>query len=444
MDVLIKILQFLLSLSILVMLHEFGHFLMAKLFKTRVEKFYIFFNPWFSLFKCRKGETEYGIGWLPLGGYVKISGMIDESMDLAQMKEPPKPYEFRSKPAWQRLLIMIGGVLVNFILAFFIYIMILFTWGEEYLPTDKVTFGVAADSLFQSAGVQNGDIIMSIDGKKVDRFSDIIPTLLLEEAKTLQVLRNGETVNISLPVSLVKDLLTYSSKGFKNLPLLTPRIPYGGEIAGYGKESPARNAGMIDGDRILSFNGQNFRFYDEFIDILKAHKNDTIEARILRGSDTLLIRIPVGAEGIIGIYPKITYVFDFAVRKYSFLEAIPSGIHMGLEQINSYLKQFKLFKNPEAFRSVGGFLSIGNIFPGYWDWHAFWNLTAFLSIILAVMNLLPIPALDGGHVLFLLYEVVARRKPNEKVMEKAQIGGMIFILLLLVFANMNDIIKLFM
>jgi len=444
MEFLVRALQLLLSLSILVLLHEFGHFIMARMFKVRVEKFYLFFDWKFSLFKFKRGDTEYGIGWIPLGGYVKIAGMIDESMDLEQMKQPAKPYEFRAKPAWQRLLIMIGGVLVNFILAFVIYIMVLFTWGEQYLPADKLTYGVVADSLFQQVGIENGDVIVALDGKKVDRFSDIIPTILFEEVKVLQVKRNHQLIDITLPPSLVRDLLSHSSKGFKHNPLLTPRIPYEGEVMAYSENSPAQNAGMLVGDRILALNGKGFTFYDEFTTLIKARKNDTLEASVLRGSDTLLINIPVGAEGVIGVYPKITYAFDYAVKEYGFFEAIPAGVQMGVEEINSYLKQFKLFKNPEAFRSVGGFLSIGSIFPSVWDWHSFWNLTALLSIILGVMNLLPIPALDGGHVLFLLYEVITRRQPSDKFMEKAQMVGMAFILLLLVWANLNDIMKLFM
>lgn len=443
MDILVKVLQFLLSLSILVMLHELGHFTMAKIFKVRVEKFFIFFNPWFSLFRFKKGETEYGMGWLPLGGYVKISGMIDESMDVAQMKEPAKDYEFRSKPAWQRLLIMIGGVLVNFILAFFIYIMILYAWGERYLPAENVKYGVVCDSLLLDAGMRNGDIVVALDNQKLERFLDIVPHILLENSKTIQVLRDGEMVNIDIPSSLISDLLTYSSKGFEPKMLLTPRLLYNGEIQKFSEKSAARDAGMLEGDRILSLGGQDFTFYDEYIQLIRTHKNETLPAKVLRGTDTLFLSMEIGADGMMGVFPRVKDDFEYAVKDYTFFAAIPAGFDMGVGQIESYLKQFKLFKNPEAFKSVGGFLSIGNIFPSYWDWQAFWSLTAFLSIILGVMNLLPIPALDGGHVVFLLYEVVTRRKPNEKFMENAQIGGMIFLLLLLVFANTNDILKLF-
>ncbi|MEY8593581.1 RIP metalloprotease RseP [Butyricimonas hominis] len=442
MDVLVKILQFLLSLSILVMLHEMGHFFMAKLFKVRVEKFFIFFNPWFSIFRFKKGETEYGMGWLPLGGYVKISGMIDESMDLEQMKEPPKPYEFRSKPAWQRLLIMIGGVLVNFLLAFFIYIMVLYTWGEEYLPAENVKYGVVCDSIMLDAGVRNGDIVLSFDNKKVERFSDIMLHLLLDEPKTMQVLRDERVVSLEIPPTLVKKILAYSSNGFDQKALLAPRYKYNGEIVAFAQDAPARNAGMLATDTIIEVDGRGFTYYDEFQSLVMNHRDSVMNVRVLRGQDTLTLYLDMGDSKLMGIQPRIIADFEFAVKKYSFLESVPAGINMGVDKVKSYLKQFKLFENAEAFKSLGGFVSIGNVFPSVWDWHAFWDLTAFLSLILGVMNLLPIPALDGGHVVFLLYEVITRRKPNEKFMENAQIGGMFFLIFLLLFANINDILKL--
>lgn len=443
MEVLVKILQFLLSLSLLVMLHELGHFCMAKLFKVRVEKFYIFFNPWFSLFRFKKGETEYGVGWVPLGGYVKISGMIDESMDLEQMKQPAQPYEFRSKSAWQRMLIMLGGVLVNFVLAFVIYIAVLFAWGESYLPTANLKYGVVCDSLFHSVGVRNGDKILSVDNKEVERFSDVLSTILLDEAKTMQVMRDGRVVNIDLPESLVRGLLLASSKGYDVEAPLSPRFRYDGVVADIPPESPAAAAGLRKGDRLLALDGRTFAFYDEFSALIEARRGDTLRAAVLRGADTLCVALPVTADGKIGIYPELVNDFEFAVKYYSFWEAVPAGIDRGLDQISSYFKQFKLFKNPEALRSVGSFITIGNIFPSVWDWQAFWNLTAFLSVVLAIMNLLPIPALDGGHVLFLLYEVVTRRKPSEKFLEKAQMVGMVFLLLLMALAFGNDIVKLF-
>ena len=443
MEVLVKILQFLLSLSLLVMLHELGHFCLAKLFKVRVEKFYIFFNPWFSLFKFKKGETEYGVGWVPLGGYVKIAGMIDESMDLEQMKQPVQPYEFRSKPAWQRMLIMLGGVLVNFVLAFVIYIAVLFAWGESYLPTANVKYGVVCDSLFHDVGVRNGDKIVSLDNKEVERFSDILPMILLDEVRTMQVLRDSQLVNIDLPESLVRHLLLASSKGFDVEAPLSPRFRYEGMVRDIPAESPALAAGLRKGDRLLTIDGRTFAFYDEFSALIAARRDTTLQATVLRGADTLYMTLPVSADGKIGIYPELVNDFELAVKYYSFWEAIPAGIDRGFDQISSYFKQFKLFKNPEALRSVGSFITIGNIFPGVWDWQSFWSLTAFLSVVLAIMNLLPIPALDGGHVLFLLYEMVTRRKPSEKFLERAQMVGMVFLLLLMALAFGNDIIKLF-
>ena len=293
MDVLVKILQFLLSLSILVMLHELGHFVAAKIFKVRVEKFFIFFNPWFSLFRFKRGETEYGMGWLPLGGYVKIAGMIDESMDLEQMKEPAKPYEFRSKPAWQRLIIMIGGVLVNFILAFFIYIMILYAWGEQYLPTENAKYGIVCDSLLLNAGLRNGDMILSLDNKKVENFFEIPGYILMENPKTIQVMRDGQKMN--LPSTLIGEMLAYSSKGFKRIALLTPRYKYDGSIQKFAQESPARNAGMLEEDRVLEIDGHSFTFYDEYLDLIRSHQDSILNVKVLRGSDTLSIPIALGS-----------------------------------------------------------------------------------------------------------------------------------------------------
>lgn len=447
MDIFIKIVQFLLSLSILVLFHEFGHFLFAKLFKTRVEKFYMFFNPWFSLFKFKKGETEYGLGWLPLGGYVKIAGMIDESMDTEQMKRPPQSWEFRAKPAWQRLLIMLGGVMVNVLLAFSIYIGILYAWGETYLPARNVKYGVVCDSVFTDMGMRKGDIVVALDHKELERFNDIIPEILLNTPKTMQVERNGEIVSLDIPASFVKELLEMSSKSFKIKPLLTPRIPVQGiEIVGFGDYSVAYDAGLREKDKVLSVNGQPFGFYDEFTELLAAHKGENIETRVLRGQDTLAYSFRLGNDGMMGIYmAPMRGDFTLATREYSLWEAIPAGVKMGGEQLGSYVKQLKLLfsQGDAAYKSVGGMASIANIFPGIWNWQAFWELTALISIMLAVVNILPIPALDGGHVMFLLYEVVTRRKPGEKFMEYAQVAGMIFIFGLFILANVNDIIKFF-
>ena len=445
MDVFVKIVQLLLSLSILVLFHEFGHFLFAKLFKTRVEKFYMFFNPWFSLFKFKKGETEYGIGWLPLGGYVKIAGMIDESMDTAQMRKPAQPWEFRSKPAWQRLLIMLGGVMVNVVFAFLIYIMVLYTWGETYLPAENVKYGVVCDPLFEKMGMQTGDIVVSLDSVKVERFSDILADMTLDHSQTVQVEREGKLISLDIPETFTADLLALSSKN-NRVRLLVPRqlmdSTYVAEFADY---SAAYDAGIRKGDKILAVNGRTFRFYDEFTDMLAANADSRVETKVLRGKDTLQFAFYLGNDGKFGIYFGSTERLELAFRKYSFGEAIPAGIAKGAQTISSYLKQLKLIFSPrvEAYKSVGGVMMMGSIFPGVWDWQIFWELTAFISIMLAVVNILPIPALDGGHVLFLLYEVITRRKPGEKFMEYAQITGMMILLGLFILANVNDIVRFF-
>lgn len=439
MEIVVKTAQFLLSLSILVILHEMGHFLFAKLFKTKVEKFYLFFDPWFSIFKFKKGDTEYGIGWLPLGGYVKISGMIDESMDKEQLKQPPQPWEFRSKPTWQRLLIMTGGVMVNFVLALFIYSMVLFTWGDEYLPNANVKYGIMCDSLALNAGFQNGDKIISVDSQKIEEFEKILGYIVLNNAKTVQVDRNGELVNLQMPESLIRDLIRSKKIGF-----ITPRCPY--IVGNFAKDSPAKEAGIKEGDKIVKFEDKKIKFFDEFKSEIITHKNQTVNIGVLRGSDTLFYKINIPATGVIGVYLGIEdNFFEYKKIEYGFFASFPAGISKGFNTVSNYLKQFKLLfdSKTKAYESLGGFITIGKIFPGVWDWQAFWNLTAFLSIILAVMNILPIPALDGGHVLFLLYEIVTGRKPSDKFLEYAQIFGMVILFSLLIYANGNDIVKLF-
>ncbi len=436
---LIKAAQLLLSLSILVILHEFGHFIFAKLFRCRVEKFYLFFDPWFSLFKFQKGETEYGVGWLPLGGYVKISGMIDESMDKEQMKMPPQPWEFRSKPTWQRLLIMVGGVLFNLILALVLYSMILFTWGEEYLPTQNAKYGIVVSETGRQIGLQNGDKIISVDGKKIESFTKIIPTIVLDDAQFIEIQRDSQRITLPIKKEIIPKLLTDKN-------IITLRVPYACKIMAFAKQSPARDAGLELGDEILSVDSLQFRYYDQFVEHLAASKGTEVKMEIKRNGVISTRKVLVAASGIIGIQPAYSLegVFEYRTIRYSLAESIPAGISKGYHAIGDYLKQFKLLFSPQtkAYESLGGFIAIGNIFPSVWDWESFWNLTAFLSIILAVMNILPIPALDGGHVLFLLYEIVTRRKPSDKFMEYAQIAGMILLFSLLLYANGNDIFKL--
>ncbi|HNS17737.1 MAG TPA: RIP metalloprotease RseP [Bacteroidales bacterium] len=437
MEVLIKIIQLLLSLSILVIFHEMGHYIAARVFKTRVEKFYLFFDPWFHLFRFRHKETEYGIGWLPLGGYVKISGMIDESMDREQMKQPPQPWEFRSKPAWQRLIIMLGGVIVNVLLAMLIYVGILFAWGEQYLPTSEVNkYGISCDTLALELGLQNGDRILSVDQEPVVDFQKIIPHIILEEAKTIQVIRDGEPVEVIIRESAVSKLLKQEN------PVIWPRIPF--EVAGFGKDSPAEKAGLKLEDRIIGLNQASLPFFTEFRNALQRFKNQEVIVDLVRSGDTLHIPVTVPESGLIGVQNKsLDAFFKFQEKEYSFLSAIPAGITKAFTGIGNYLKSLKLlFSTEKAYESVGGFITMGKIFPSTWDWQSFWGLTAFLSIMLAILNVLPIPGLDGGHVLFLMFEIVTGRKPSDKFLEYAQIAGMILLFALLIFANGNDILKL--
>lgn len=431
-EILIKAAQLILSLSILVVLHELGHFIPAKLFKTRVEKFYLFFDPWFSILKFKKGDTEYGLGWLPLGGYVKISGMIDESMDKEQMALPPKPWEFRSKPAWQRLIIMIGGVTVNILLAFFIYAMLLWHYGETHLPNANVKYGIEVDSLGRSIGLQSGDKMVALDNKPVKYFDEIVPDIILDEIKTIQVDRNGQVVNVAIPEGFVRTLIKRKAS------FLDARRPF--VIDSILPNSAAQKASLHKGDTMISVNGVPTLFMADFTKEVRKHKNENVELAVLRGTDTLNIKATLSDEGTLGIVGK--EVLELYTRHYTFFESLPAGFHKGVQKLQEYISQLRLIfvsKEVKASESVGGFASIAKLFPAAWDWVAFWNLTAFLSIILAFMNILPIPALDGGHVLFLIYEIVTGRKPSEKFLEYAQVVGMVLVLALLLFANGLDV-----
>ena len=438
-EIVIKAGQLLLSLSILIILHELGHYIPAKLFKTRVEKFYLFFDPWFSILKKKVGDTEYGIGWLPLGGYVKISGMIDESMDKEQMKKPPKPWEFRSKPAWQRLIIMLGGVTVNVILAFVIYSFSLVIWGEKYLPSEKATYGIHCDSLALAAGFQDGDIIYSIDGSKVERFarengslhSEMIQKLILDDAKIITVVRDGKQLDVPFTEEVKNAVLAKT-------PLFSPNIPF--VIGGFSEGSVIEKVGAQVGDRIIKINDKPMIFAGDVIAYTPSLKGDSATVVVDRNGQEKVFGIFL-EEGVMGVQLQpFSSLYELESEQYNALNVLPAALKKTQSEIANYLKQFRLIKkSPE---SVGGFISIGSIFPSVWDWQRFWNLTAFLSIMLAVLNLLPIPALDGGHVMFLLYEVITRRKPNEKVMEYAQTLGVILLLGLVLYANGNDIFKL--
>ncbi len=438
MGALTQALQFILSLSILIVLHEMGHFIPAKLFKTRVEKFYLFFDPWFSLFKYKKGDTEYGIGWLPLGGYVKISGMIDESMDKEQMKLPPQEWEFRSKPAWQRLIIMCGGVTVNVILGILIYAMMLFGWGSETLPPQNATNGVSCDSIALKMGLRDGDKILMVDTIPVKSLEKVFGDILINKAKSLKVDRNGEIVNIPVSEDNLSEMISKQSH------LVEPRYPL--DVLSLTSGKAASAAGIQVDDRIVSINDVPTPFVSDVTNELKKNKSKTINIGLLRKGKDTVTKVAVDEDGFIGvgINTDIKKYFTLKTVHYSFLESFPAGIHKAGETFDNYIKQFKIiFTVKGAAKELGGFMSIGKGYSKTWDWESFWSFTAFLSIALAFMNILPIPALDGGHVMFLLYEVITRRKPNEKFMEYAQYVGMFILLALLLFANGNDVVRLF-
>lgn len=434
MDVLIKAAQLLVSLTIIVLVHELGHFVFAKLFKMRVDRFFIFFHPWFAIYRKKIGETEFGIGWLPLGGYAKIAGMIDESMDKDQMKKPPEPWEFRSKPSWQRFLVMVGGVLFNFITAIIIFASVLFAWGEQYLPTNNLKYGIAADSLAEEIGLRDGDKIVSLDGQEIENFRMVIHDLIVNRHETIQVRRNGEVKNIYVPDDIISELL--ESPNF-----ITPRFPF--IVGDFTDESVAKKAGLQPGDSIVGFNGMNLPFFDAFADSVTRHAGEEITLQFYRDGGKMERTLTLPESGKIGVYPvgDASRFFELETHDYSFFAAIPAGLTKGYQTLVSYLKQLKLILTPgtKAYKSVGSFIRIGSIFPGQWDWQSFWSLTALLSIILGIMNLLPIPALDGGHVLFILFEMITGRKPGDKFLEYAQIAGMIILLGLMILAFGNDL-----
>ncbi len=436
----IKAGQLILSLSILVVLHELGHYLPAKWFKCRVEKFYLFFDPWFSLFKKKVGETEYGVGWLPLGGYVKISGMIDESMDKEQMKQPAKPWEFRSKPAWQRLIIMIGGVTVNLILGFAIFSMILYVWGEEYLPAKNLKYGVYADSLGKRIGIQNGDKIVSVNGKPVDNFYKISGDIILNEAKTLQVDRGGQQVSLNIPEGTIRGLIKR-----KGEPIAYPMYP--AVVDSVTPRAKFVEGRLMKGDQIVGLNGKPVESFIQFSDEKRNLKNKVIDIQVLRGGDSVNVKAQTNENAAVGFSTLLDTAFlEYNVRKYGFLESIPAGVAKGWNTLVMNVQNFKLlFTSPEvkASESLGSFLSIGNMFGAQWDWERFWSMTALLSIVLAFMNILPIPGLDGGHVLFTVYEMVTGHKPGDKFMEYAQMVGMILLLGLMAYAIGLDFMRFF-
>ena len=441
----LKAAQLLLSLSILVVLHEFGHYITAKWFKCRVEKFYLFFDPWFSIFKKKIGETEYGIGWLPLGGYVKISGMVDESMDKDQLNKPAQPWEFRSKPAWQRLIIMLGGVTVNVLLAFIIYAGILMHWGEEKIPNSSLKNGVwVSDSLMYDIGLRSGDKIVSVNGDSIKYFDDVAKKILFSGGGNIEVLRNDKPTNVTIPVGLIGQLV---EKKRSKIPLLLQRFPTVMGSFEKADTSPAKKAGLKEWDRIVKVDSVPVQFLDEIAAYFSQHKSKEVALTVERNGSFVMLPVAVNVDGKIGTtlpsreqMDSLGY-FKTEHTSYSFFKAFPAGVKLAYTKLGEYIQQFKLIFQPStgAYKGVGGFKSMGSVFSGNtWDWEQFWNITAFFSIVLAFMNLLPIPALDGGHVLFTLIEMVTGRKPSEKFLEYAQIAGMIILLSLMLYANGND------
>ena len=435
--ILIKALQFFASLSLLVMIHEFGHYITARIFKIRVEKFYIFFNPWFSLYKRKIGETEYGIGWLPLGGYVSLAGMIDESMDLEQMKQEPQPWEFRTKPAWQRLIVMLAGITMNVLLAMGIYSAMLYTWGENYYHNDDMVYGYSFNEAGESLGFVDGDKIISIDGESIGNVREIDKKLIIaDENRSVVVERGGEQVTLTLPL---EELVAMRENG-SIIGFYQPIIPF---IIEEVVMDSAKDSGLLANDEIIAIDDTHVEDFFAGKELLTKAAGRNAEIDIVRNAtDTLRLTVPINAEGQIGVNVKM-----IAPRsvEYGLFESIPAGIRRTGSEIASYWDQLKMIVNPKtkSYKEVGGFIAIGNIFPSEWNWQSFWSLTALLSVILAIMNILPIPGLDGGHALFTLWEIITRRKPSDKFLEVMQYIGLGLLLLLLVYANGSDIVKLF-
>jgi regulator of sigma E protease len=459
MEIIIKIVQVVLSLSILVIVHELGHFLFARLFKMRVDKFYLFFNPSFSLLRAKRingkwefssfstavpehwknhpEATEFGIGWVPLGGYCKIAGMIDESMDKEQLQQEPKPWEFRTKPAWQRFFVMIGGVLFNLVLAILIYAGILFTWGDSYLANKDAIYGIKVNELSHELGFRDGDKIMAFDGHPIERFAELQIDLVRQQASAATIVRGIDTITIAIDQQHIPAMLRQSNMFNVYVPFVIKSIP---------DTSQNVNSGLQPNDMLLAINGIEAGSIEEVQELLEKSKDQTITVSILREDTIKSLSLAVNHDGHIGVVLKNpSELFTITVKDYSLLSAIPGGVERGYKTVKNYISELKLIFTPktEAYKSVGSFIAIGKIFPSNWNWYAFWNITAFLSIMLAVLNILPIPGLDGGHTLFVLYEMITRRKPSERFLEHATYFGLLFLLGIMILAFGNDIYRLF-
>jgi regulator of sigma E protease len=435
-----KTAQFILSFSIIVVLHELGHFIPARLFGARVEKFYLFFNPGFSLWKKKIGDTEYGLGWIPFGGYVKISGMIDESMDKEQMNKAPESYELRSKPAYQRLIVMLGGVIVNVILAIVIFIGIAWFWGDDFLPAKNLSYGIHPTEISKKMGLQDGDIIVALDQKELKDFFELESKLVLEDAKTIQIKRGDSVLSLPIPTTIAAEL----SNANNTTAFVVPLFPV--IVDSIGKSAVMVEGSFQKNDTLLSINGQSIQFQHEFIEVKKKYSDSLVTILAKRGMDTVKIRTLINNKAQLGLFVKLPMqLFKTVHQEYSFAEAIPTGIQRCFTTLDNYvtgIKQIFTGKvNPND--SLGSLISIGNTFPSQWDWERFWTLTAVFSIVLGFMNVLPIPALDGGHALFILFEMITGRKPSDKFMEYAQIAGMILMFGLMLYALGLDFWRLF-
>ena len=444
MEILIKVIQFFLSLSLIIVLHELGHFIPAKLFKVRIEKFYLFFDIKYSLFKKKIGDTVYGIGWLPLGGYVKMSGIMDESMDKEQMEKPPQPWEYRSKPVWQRLIIILGGVTVNFILSLIIFIGMAYNYGSVEIPLNSIQGGVLiTNPIFTEIGFKTGDKIIEADGKQIMTYPDLRKSIIGTETYTVD--RDGELIEINMPFDFLGQLSISNDNSTFEL-----RAPY--IIQSVSDTSLNKNYDLQQGDIIVSINDQEIKYFDQSIPILDANRNQTVDVEISRNNVTYNKMLNVDADGKLGLYTGASRLdmanlgyLELVNKSYSFAESIIKGSQNFISFFDSYLDQIAAIFNPStgAYKGLGGFIAIGNIFPGTWDWQNFWGVTAFLSIMLGVINVLPIPLLDGGHAVFLIYEMITGRKPSDKFIETVSIAGLAILLLLVIYANGNDIYKLF-
>ena len=444
MEILIKVIQFFLSLSLIIVLHELGHFIPAKLFKVRIEKFYLFFDIKYSLFKKKIGDTVYGIGWLPLGGYVKMSGIMDESMDKEQMEKPPQPWEYRSKPVWQRLIIILGGVTVNFILSLIIFIGMAYNYGSVEIPLNSIQGGVLiTNPIFTEIGFKTGDKIIEADGKQIMTYPDLRKSIIGTETYTVD--RDGELIEINMPLDFLGQLSSSNDNSTFEL-----RAPY--IIQSVSDTSLNKNYDLQQGDIIVSINDQEIKYFDQSIPILDANRNQTVDVEISRNNVTYNKMLNVDADGKLGLYTWASRIdmanlgyLELVNKSYSFAESIIKGSQNFISFFDSYLDQIVAIFNPStgAYKGLGGFIAIGNIFPGTWDWQNFWGVTAFLSIMLGVINVLPIPLLDGGHAVFLIYEMITGRKPSDKFIETVSIAGLAVLLLLVIYANGNDIYKLF-